>query len=121
MMWVLMGMVLFCRPALAAGGAVSRATLRQREFREAATRFAGVSFRAELFVGEAHEIGFFLIPASLTWFAALSSLSLPVRLADCVDFLVRVCLGVASDRVHVGVLPILAEVEDLKSVFADFL
>ena len=56
--WVVlvkMGMVFWRRPALAAGRAVSRATLRQGQLRKTTAWFARICFGPEFLVSEAHE------------------------------------------------------------------
>ena len=47
--------VLKCRPALAAGGAVSRTAFRQWELGKATARFARKCFWSKLLVGETNE------------------------------------------------------------------
>ena len=112
--------MLTCRPALAAGGGVSRALLRQGETLETASRFARVRLWAELSVCETDEIRTFSA-ASLCRHCAFSA-TLALALLYGVDFLlVRlvILLGPAPDGADR--LSFLSQVDGFERMFADVL
>ena len=124
-MLVKMEMVLslVCRPALAAGGVVSRATLRQRETRESAARFASERSTPEFPVCETDERFVFLLFRGLV--ASASPFSATPVTASYVDRIHLLVVVVFTRRPlapnGVDGFSLLAEIQYLESLFANLL